>query len=108
MGSGELAIETAGLRKVGVLLCLRAQAAFTTGFINEKNDLLAIRFQHELLLHLIAGSALVFPFRIISFDYCTLDKLISSGRSQMRSGRGCHRGRPDGAALQNLQYEGTF
>ena len=64
MGSGELRIETAGLETAGVLLSLRARTAFNREFKNEKKDLPAIRCQHELLLHLIAGPALVFPFRI--------------------------------------------
>ena len=62
LGSGELGIETAGLGTAGVLLSLRARAALNRGFTNEKKDLSAMRCQHELLLHLIAGPALVLPF----------------------------------------------
>ena len=67
MGSGERRIETASLETVGVLLYLRARVAFNRGFTNEKKDLPAIRCRYELLLHLIAGPALVLPFRIKLF-----------------------------------------
>ena len=67
VGSGELGIETAGLETAGVLLSLRARAALNRWFTNEKKDFPAIRYRHELLLHLIAGSALVLLLRIRAF-----------------------------------------
>ena len=67
VGSGELGIETAGLVTAGVLLSWRARTALNRGFTNEKKDVPAMRCRHELFLHLIAGPALVLPFRMKVF-----------------------------------------
>ena len=52
-----------GLGPAHLLLSARAEAAVNSGLTNEKNDLPAIRCRQEVILHLIAGPALVLPLR---------------------------------------------